>query len=76
MKLSISLPEEDVRALDAYAAQSGLDSRSAAIRKAIQMLRHPDLEQDYADAWDEWESTGEGAVWELASADGLPRAQG
>jgi hypothetical protein len=40
------------------------------------MLRHPDLEQDYAAAWQEWESTGEAEVWEATAGDGLTRVAG
>ena len=71
MKLSVSLPEEDVAVLDRYARRSGLPSRSAAIRHAIRSLRLPDLEEDYAAAWDEWAASGEQAVWDTAAADGL-----
>jgi Arc/MetJ-type ribon-helix-helix transcriptional regulator len=74
MKLSISLPDEDVAALDEYARASGLRSRSAAVQRAIRLLRHPDLDQDYAAAWDEWESSGERAAWETTIADGLADA--
>ena len=35
VKLSISLPEEDVAVLDEYARTSGLKSRSAVIRRAL-----------------------------------------
>ena len=72
MQLSISLPDEDVAALDEYARTSGLTSRSAVVRRALLLLlRQPDLEQDYAAAWDEWESSGEQAAWEGTAADGL-----
>lgn len=71
MKLSISLSEDDVRLLDEYARSTGLGTRSAAVRKAIHLLRHPDLEQDYADAWDEWHRSGDAAAWEAVSSDGL-----
>ena len=71
MKLSISLPDEDVEALDAYARSAGLPTRSAALRRAIRLLRLPDLEQDYATAWAEWESSGEQSVWEQSDRDGL-----
>ena len=64
MKLSVSLRDEDVAVLDEYVQASGLGSRSAALQHAIRLLRHPDLEQDYADAWQEWESSGEQAIWE------------
>lgn len=74
MKLSVSLPEEDVAILDEYAHTAGLSSRSAALQHAIQLLRHADLEQDYALAWDEWESSGDQALWETTAADGLAYA--
>ena len=74
MKLSVSLPDEDVAVLDDYARAQGLMSRSAALQRAIRMLRHPALEQDYAAAWDEWEASGEEAAWEAAAADGLADA--
>ena len=74
MKLSVSLPEEDVAVLDEYAHTSGLPSRSAALRHAIRLLRHPDLEQDYASAWEEWESSGDQALWEATTADGVADA--
>lgn len=71
MKLSVSLSEQDVAVLDEYAHTSGLPSRSAAVAHAIHLLRFPDLEQDYAEAWDEWESSGEQAAWDATVADGL-----
>jgi hypothetical protein len=74
MKLSVSLPAEDVAALDDYARAQGLKSRSAAMQRAIHMLRHPALEQDYAAAWDEWETSGDEVAWESAAADGLADA--
>jgi Arc/MetJ-type ribon-helix-helix transcriptional regulator len=74
MKLSVSLRDEDVAVLDEYVQASGLRSRSAALQHAIRLLRHPDLEQDYAVAWEEWESAGEQAAWEGTAADGLTDA--
>jgi Arc/MetJ-type ribon-helix-helix transcriptional regulator len=71
MKLSISLPDEDVAALDEFVADSGLPSRSAGVQQAIRSLRNPELEQDYAAAWDEWESSGEQAAWDGVAGDGL-----
>lgn len=74
MKLSVSLPEEDVAVLDAYVREHALSSRSAAVQKAVRMLKHPRLEQEYAEAWQEWDSSGEQALWEAAVGDGLDRA--
>lgn len=74
MKLSVSISEQDVALLDDYARASGLRSRSAAVQHAIHLLRHPDLEDDYAAAWDDWESSGERAKWEGTVEDGLTDA--
>ena len=74
MKLSVSLPEEDVAILDEYARVSGLSSRSAALRHAVRMLRLPDLEQDYEAAWREWEASGDEAAWSVTAADGVADA--
>ena len=39
MKLSVSLPDEDVATLDRYVTEEGLPSRSAALQQAIHHLR-------------------------------------
>ena len=67
----MSLPDEDVAVLDEFAQRTGLSSRSAALQHAIRLLRHPDLEQDYAAAWQEWDASAEAGLWEATSGDGL-----
>ncbi len=74
MKLSVSLPAEDVALLDQYARTVGLPSRSAAVQHAVRLLRHADLEQDYAAAWEEWEISGARAAWDATTGDGLTDA--
>lgn len=74
MKLSVSLPDEDVAVLDEYARASGLGSRSAALRDAVRMLRLPQLEQDYEAAWHEWEASGDDAAWSETAGDGVADA--
>jgi len=74
MKLSVSLPDEDVAVLDEYARTAGLPSRSAALQHAVRMLRLPDLEQDYEAAWQDWEESGDHAAWDVTAADGLADA--
>lgn len=76
MKLSVSLPDEDVAVLDEYARASGLDSRSAALHHAVRMLRLPQLEQDYEAAWQEWEASGDHAAWSVTATDGVADAAG
>ena len=74
MKLSVSLSDDDVAALDEYARTAGLPSRSAALQHAVHLLRTPDLERDYSAAWDEWEASGARDAWEAASDDGVTEA--
>lgn len=71
MKLSVSLPEEDVALLDEHARTAGLGSRSAALQQAIGLLRRADLEADYAAAFEEWDSSRDRHDWESAAGDGL-----
>ena len=71
MKLSVSLPGDDVDFLDAYARDQGLDSRSAALQRAVRLLRTAELSASYAGAWDEWEADGESDLWEPTVGDGL-----
>lgn len=62
MKLSVSLSEDDAADLDRYVKSAGVDSRSAGIQGAIRMLRDPELEEAYAEAWDEWVASGSEAI--------------
>ena len=39
MKISMSLPEEDVIFLYKYVSEKGLPSRSAALHKAVRLLK-------------------------------------
>lgn len=71
MKISVSLPDEDVEFLDNYADSHGYNSRSAVVHTAVRMLRSSKLGDAYADAWQEWELEGEAELWDQASADGL-----
>lgn len=71
MKLSVSLPDEDVDYLDAYARVQGLDSRSAALQKAVRLLRASELGAAYEDAWTEWAESEDSGLWDAVTADGL-----
>ncbi len=71
MKVSISLPERDVALLDEYVRERGAKSRSAAVKRAIDLLRTVDLADDYAAAWTEWDAGSDKATWEPATPDGL-----
>lgn len=71
MKVSVSLPDEDVDFLDAYAQAEGFASRSAVVQKAVRLLRASELGPAYEDAWEEWSKGGEEEPWEAASSDGL-----
>lgn len=70
MKVSISLPTEDVEFLDRYAQTQGVDSRSAVVHRAVSLLRALELGAAYEAAWEEWDSSGEAELWEPTAADG------
>jgi Arc/MetJ-type ribon-helix-helix transcriptional regulator len=67
----MSLPEDDVEFLDAYAQAEGYPSRSAVLHKAVRLLRAAELTKAYEEAWGEWTSTGEAGVWEVTVGDGV-----
>jgi Arc/MetJ-type ribon-helix-helix transcriptional regulator len=71
MKVSVSLPEEDVEFLDAYAQSQGMDSRSAAVHKAVGLLRVSELGDAYEEAFQSWDDEAEAEAWETVVADGL-----
>jgi len=70
MKLSVSLPDEDVKFLDNYAEQLGIESRSAVVHRAVRLLQASELGPAYEAAWEEW-AAGDADAWESAVADGL-----
>lgn len=71
MKLSVSLPDEDVEFLDEYATTRGVASRSAVLHCAVRLLRAAELGPAYEEAWSDWESSGEIDLWEVTVSDGL-----
>ena len=71
MKVSVSLPGEDVQFLDEYAKEQGLDSRSAALHRAVRLLRTAELAGTYEAAWAEWQAAGEADLWESTTGDGV-----
>ena len=73
MKISVSLPDEDIEFLDEYARGLGTRSRSAVIQRAVRLLRATELGSAYAEAWAEWRASGEDELWDSAVANGIER---
>jgi Arc/MetJ-type ribon-helix-helix transcriptional regulator len=77
MKVSVSLPDDDVAFLDSFAKSEGFPSRSAALQEAIRTLRSlaiaAQLGDAYEEAWQEWFDSGDEALWATTSADGLSK---
>lgn len=71
MKLSVSLPDDDVKYLDGYARERGLESRSAAVQKAIRLLRASELGAAYEAAWADWNTSSDAEAWDAVDADGV-----
>jgi Arc/MetJ-type ribon-helix-helix transcriptional regulator len=71
MKVSVSLPDEDVEFLDAYGRAQGIASRSAVVHKAVRLLRGQQLSAAYEDAFVQWEQSGDAEDWDRTVGDGL-----
>jgi len=71
MKLSVSLPRQDVEFLDSYARTQGIASRSAAVHKAVRLLRASELGPAYEDAWSDWAAHDDQELWDATAGDGL-----
>jgi len=71
MKISVSLPDEDVEFLDELADSKGFHSRSAVVHTAVKMLRSSTLGDAYTAAWAEWEASDDASDWELTAGDGI-----
>lgn len=71
IKVCISLSNSDVEFLDQYARRTGLVSRSAALRKAVRLLRASELAQAYAAVWEEFDAASDAAFWDWTVGDGL-----
>ncbi|MBK5333720.1 MAG: ribbon-helix-helix protein, CopG family [Ilumatobacteraceae bacterium] len=70
MKVSVSLPDDDVDFLDSYADRAGFASRSAVVHKAVRLLRASELGAAYEDAWTTWEASDDSALWDATASDG------
>jgi|APCry1669188879_1035177.scaffolds.fasta_scaffold93880_3 hypothetical protein len=70
MKVSVSLSDDDVEFLDAYASEHGMVSRSAAVQRAVGMLRLTGLSDAYSAAWKEWVAEDDDA-WAVTELDNL-----
>lgn len=64
MKVSVSIPDEDVEFLDNYVETHQIASRSAALHRAIRLLRASELGAAYAAAFDEWADDAANDAWD------------
>lgn len=71
MKVSISLPDEDVEFLDSYAEAQGLRSRSAVLQKAVRLLRGAELAPAYEEAFSSWDESEDAADWNVTAGDNI-----
>jgi len=74
MKVSLSIPDEDIRFLDNFARDHGIASRSAAMQHSIALLREAELKEQYKIAMQEWRDSPDSELWESTVGDGLTDA--
>jgi Arc/MetJ-type ribon-helix-helix transcriptional regulator len=70
VKLSVSIPDEDVEFLDDYAKNHNFASRSAALHRAIRLLRASELADAYEAAFTEWDDDADNDAWDVTASDG------
>lgn len=64
MKLSVSLPDDECEFLDQCVADGLYPSRSAVLLRALRLLKSADLGKMYAEAFEEWDLSDEGKLWD------------
>ncbi len=69
MKLSVSLPEDDVTTLDAYVTSHPGSTRSSALQQAIALLRERSLLEQYDTAMDQWTGSDDASAWDTTTGD-------
>ena len=69
--MRVRLPSADIKFLDSYAEEHSMPSRSAVLHKAVTLLREASLAPAYEEAWAEWVSSGDAALWDATTGDGV-----
>jgi Arc/MetJ-type ribon-helix-helix transcriptional regulator len=71
MKISISLQDEVVEYVDSCVKLQRAANRSAAIQKAIRLMKMMEMAPQYQAEWQEWEKSEDAGLWDNALSDGL-----
>ena len=58
VKLSVTLPDDDVDFIEEYQRRHRFDSRSAVLHKAVSLLRSAGLGPEYEEAFARWDEDG------------------
>ncbi len=70
-KVSITLRPDLMRFLETYQTQNRLESRSAVIHQALEMLRSETLAAEYREASQAWDASPDSEIWDRSAGDGL-----
>ena len=70
-KLSISVDPSLAQFIDTYQADNKVPTKSEVVERALKLLQKAELQREYAEAYAEWQESGEAAVWEATVDDGL-----
>src|ERR1700712_2317352 len=76
MKLSVSLPDADIKVLDDYVRDHAGATRSSALHSAVIALRDVSLDEQYRLAAQEWVGSHDAAEWDAVSGDGIASVGG
>jgi hypothetical protein len=70
-KLSVSLDPTRINFIEQYQVSHSVRTKSEVVDRALELLQHEELKQQYAAAYQEWADAGEEVHWESSLADGL-----
>lgn len=74
VKISVSIPEDELALLDELIAREELPNRSAGVRRAIEEFRRARLAAEYKECFSQPSFEDEAKLWEDTLADGLDNA--
>ncbi|MBF6594018.1 MAG: type II toxin-antitoxin system ParD family antitoxin [Thermaceae bacterium] len=72
-KLSVSVDSRLAHFINTYQTDHDVPTKSEVVERALELLQSQELKRQYAQAYQEWEESGEAQVWDVTVGDGLSR---
>ena len=70
-KLSVSVDAGLATFIERYRTAHGVSSKSEVVERALTLLQEAELSEQYAEAYREWEESGDAELWDSTVGDGI-----